>query len=71
MINIISISSNSVENITRICLEVSETVGNIERIKEKLIVKLPGKYNTIDDDLRTKIDEELTKSGFNYSPVIG
>jgi hypothetical protein len=59
-INIVSISSNYLDNSTKVVLETYEMVGTIERLKEKLILTLPGKFDN-PEDLNDAIDNELTK----------
>lgn len=71
MINIISISTNSISNTTKIGIEVYETRGTVEKMVDKLTVTLPGKYGSINDELRTLVDQELTKNGFIYNPTVG
>jgi hypothetical protein len=61
-INIISISSDYNDNSTKVVLETYEMVGTIERLKEKLILTLTGKFDN-PEDLNDAIDNELTKNG--------
>jgi hypothetical protein len=51
-------------------VEVLEMMGTIQRLKDKLIITLPGRYNNIDEDLMEKIDEELNKNGYNHNPTV-
>ena len=71
MINIESISTNSFSNTTKVVVEIYEYRGTIEKLKDKLVVNIPGKYETINDEFRSKLDEELTKNGFIYNPTTG
>lgn len=71
MINITSISTSSISNTTRVCVEVYQTKGTVEKMVDKLTITLSGKYNSINDELRTLIDQELTKNGFIYNPTVG
>lgn len=71
MINIVSISTNSISNTTKIVLEVFETKGTVERQIDKLIVTLTGRYDNINEELRNLIDAELKKNGFTYNPISG
>ena len=47
-INVTGIVVNNFENITKVTVEVLEMLGTIQRLKDKLIVTLPGRYNNID-----------------------
>jgi len=71
MINIISISTNSISNTTRVGVEIYQTIGTVEKLLDKLTVTLPGRYGSIDDELRTLVDQELIKNGFIYNPTVG
>lgn len=71
MINIVSISTNSISNTTKIVLEVFETKGTVERQIDKLIITLTGRYDNINEELRNLVDSELKKNGFNYNPISG
>ena len=66
---IISISNNVLENYTKITMEVYETIGTIEKLKDKLILTLKGRYNS-NEDLFNAMEEELNKNGFNYLPIV-
>jgi hypothetical protein len=69
-INVTGIVVNNFENITKVTVEVLEMMGTIQRLKDKLIITLPGRYNNIDEDLMEKIDEELNKNGYNHNPTV-
>ena len=71
MINILDISTNSISNTTKVGIEVYETKGTVEKMVDKLTITLPGKYLTVNDELRTLIDQELNKNGFIYNPTVG
>lgn len=69
-INVTGIVVNNFENITKVTVEVLEMMGTIQRLKDKLIVTLPGRYNNIDEELMEKIDEELSKNGYIHNPTV-
>jgi hypothetical protein len=71
MINIVSISTNSISNTSKIVLEVFETKGSIEKQIDRLVITLPGRYDSVTEELRTLIDAELVKNGFTYNPISG
>ena len=71
MINIVSISTNSISNTTKIVLEIFETKGTIERQIDKVVITIPGKYDSVTEELRNIIDQELQKNGLNYNPTFG
>lgn len=66
---IISISNNLLENYTKVTLEIYETCGTIEKLKDKLILTLKGKYDN-NEDLHDAMEKELTNNGFNYLPIV-
>ena len=69
-INVTNISVNYLENFTKVTLEIYTMQGTIEKLKDKLILTLPEKYNSIDDTLMNAIEIELSKNGFNYTPLV-
>ena len=69
-INVTGIVVNNFENITKVTVEVLEMMGTIQRLKDKLILTLPGRYNNIDEELMEKIDEELNKNGYIHNPTV-
>lgn len=69
-INVTNISVNYLENFTKVTLEIYTMQGTIEKLKDKLILTLPEKYNSIDDILMNAIEIELSKNGFNYTPLV-
>jgi molybdopterin biosynthesis enzyme MoaB len=69
-INVTNISVNYLEDSTKVTLEIYTMQGTVEKLKDKLILTLPGQYNSIDDKLMNTIEEELTKNGINYTPLV-
>lgn len=65
-LNVTNLSVNYYEDVTKVTVEIFEMVGTIERLKDKLILTLPGRIQSIDDELIQKIDEELEKNNYNY-----
>lgn len=68
-INVTNISVNYLENFTKVTLEIYTMQGTVEKLKDKLILTLPEKYNSIDETLMNAIESELSKNGFNYTPL--
>lgn len=71
MIVIQSLSTDSISNTTKVVVEIYEYRGTIERLADRLVINLKGKFESITDELRVLIDEELTKNGFNHNPITG
>lgn len=69
-IHVTNISVNYLEDSTKVTLEIYTMQGTIEKLKDKLILTLPGQYNSIDDSLMEIIGNELTRNGFNYTPLV-
>lgn len=68
-INVTNISVNYLENFTKVTLEIYTMQGTVEKLKDKLILTLPEKYNSIDEVLMNAIELELSKNGFDYTPL--
>lgn len=71
MYNIETLTNDSISNTTKVVVEIYEYKGSIEKLKDKLVINLKGKYESINDELRQLIEEELTKNGFLYNPTNG
>lgn len=69
-LNITNVSINFFEDITKVTVEVYEMRGSIERLKDKLLITLQGKYQQIDDVLLDMVEKEMTKNGFEYVPTV-
>jgi hypothetical protein len=66
-IKIVSLVTNFPESSTIVSLEIYENIGSIERLKDRLNLKLYEKYDTITDTLYDAIYAELEKNGFNLN----
>jgi hypothetical protein len=60
MIIITNTSVNHFEDVTTITAEVYETIGSIEKLKNKFIVNLPGQHT---GDLESLVYQELNNNG--------
>ena len=69
-IQVTNVSVNYLEDSTKITLEIYTMQGTVEKLKDKLILTLPGQYNSIDDTLMSAVEEELTRNGINYTPLV-
>ena len=70
MINVTGLSVNFYENVTKVTVEVYDMVGSLERLKDKLIITLPGQYQNIDEELLGKIEEQLNTNGYVHNPTL-
>lgn len=68
-LNVTNLSVNYYEDVTKVTVEIYEMMGTIEKFKDKLILTLAGRIQSIDDELLQKIDEELEKNNYNYLTV--
>lgn len=71
MINIMGLMINHAENFTKVTVEVTEMIGTMQRIKDRLIVTLPGKHQSIDEELIQLVDAELNRNGYEHNPTVG
>jgi hypothetical protein len=63
-LNITNVAVNYFEDVTKVTVEVYEMRGSIERLTDKLLITLQGKYQQIDDVLLDIIGKEMIKNGF-------
>lgn len=68
-LNITNLSVNYYDDVTKVTVEIYDMQGTIEKFRDKLILTLPGRIQSIDDELMQKVDEELTKNNYNYLSV--
>ena len=59
MINITQLTADHVADTTTITAEIYETVGSLQKVKDKVRVILSGIHTTINDDLMTLVDNEI------------
>jgi hypothetical protein len=69
-LNITNVAVNYFEDVTKVTVEVYEMRGSIERLTDKLLITLQGKYQQVDDVLLDIIGKEMIKNGFEYAPTI-
>lgn len=60
MIIITNTSVNHYEDVTAVTVEVYETIGSVEKLKNKFIVNLPGQHT---EDLQSLVYHELNNNG--------
>lgn len=63
MINITQLTADHVADTTTITAEIYETVGSLQKVKDKVRVILSGIHTTINDDLMTLVDNEIRNNG--------
>jgi len=69
-INVTNVTVNYLEDVTKVTLEIYGMRGTIEQLKDKLILSLPGKFNSINDELMDAVEKELIKNGIDYTPTV-
>ena len=63
MINITQLTVDHIADTTTITAEIYETVGSLQKVKDKVRVILTGIHTTINDDLMTLVDNEIKNNG--------
>jgi hypothetical protein len=63
MINITQLTADHVADTTTITAEIYETVGSLQKVKDKVRIILSGIHTTINDDLMTLVDNEIKNNG--------
>ena len=63
MINITQLTADHVADTTTITAEIYETVGSLQKVKDKVRVILSGIHTKINDDLMTLVDNEIKNNG--------
>ena len=63
MINITQLTADHVADTTTITAEIYETVGSLQKVKDKVRIILSGIHTTINDNLMTLVDNEIKNNG--------
>jgi hypothetical protein len=63
MINITQLTADHIADTTTITAEIYETVGTIQKVKDKVKVVLQGIHTTIDNTLLQLVEEEIKNNG--------
>lgn len=65
MIRLVSLSTNDLDNVTKIRIEIFESLGTLMRLKDTLELTLKGIFN-YGEELDEAIGEELQRNNYEY-----
>ena len=65
MIRILSVATNTVDNVTKVKIEIFESLGTMLRLKDTLELTLKGIYQ-YGEELDEAIGEELQRNNYEY-----
>ena len=67
-IKVLAMATDYVTNVTQVTVQITENVGRIVRIKEELVVPLPGRFEQINEPMMEALFAELEAHGLDPFP---
>lgn len=69
-LKVTAMSTDFVTNITQVTVQITENVGRLVRIKDELVVALPGRYEQINEPMMEALFAELQAHGLDPFPEV-
>lgn len=67
-VNVLSLSTDYVTNVTEVKVELTENIGRITRVKDTLVVTIAGRHESLTDELMDLVFDELEANGIEPFP---
>jgi hypothetical protein len=67
-IKILAMATDYTTNVTQVTVQITENVGRIVRIKDELVVPLPGRFELINEPMMEALYAELEAHGLAPFP---
>ncbi len=67
-VNVLSLATDYVTNVTEVKVEITENIGRVSRVKDVLVVTIAGRHESLTDDLMDEVFDELEANGLNPFP---
>ena len=67
-LKVIAMSTDFVTNVTQVTVQITENIGRLVRIKDELVVPLPGRYEQINEPMMEALFAELQAHGLDPFP---
>lgn len=67
-IKVLSMATDYTTNVTQVTIQITENVGRIVRIKDELVVPLPGRFEQINEPMMEALFAELEAHGLDPFP---
>jgi len=67
-IKIMAMATDYENNVTQVTVQITENVGRIVRIKDTLVVPLPGRFEQINEPMMEALFTELQAHGLDPFP---
>lgn len=68
-IKVLAMATDYTTNVTQVTVQITENVGRIVRIKDEMIVPLPGRFEQINEPMMEALFAELEAHGLDPFPV--
>lgn len=67
-VNVLSLATDYVTNVTEVKVELTENIGRVTRVSDVLVVTLAGRHESLTDELMDSVFDELEANGINPFP---
>lgn len=67
-LKVIAMSTDYTTNVTQVTVQITENVGRLVRIKDELVVPLPGRFEQINEPMMEALFAELEAHGLDPFP---
>lgn len=68
-VKVLSMSTDYLTNVTEVKVEITENVGRVSRVRDTLVVTIPGRHEGVTDDLMELVFDELEANGLDPFPA--
>jgi hypothetical protein len=68
-IKVLAMATDYTTNVTQVTVQITENVGRIVRIKDEMIVPLPGRFEQINEPMMEALFAELEAHGLDPFPT--
>lgn len=67
-VKILAMATDYTTNVTQVTLQITENIGRLVRVKEELVIPLPGRFEQIDEPMMEAVFAELQTAGLDPFP---
>lgn len=67
-VKVIAMATDFVTNVTQVTVQLTENVGRLVRVKDELVVPLPGRFEQINEPMMEALFAELQAHGLDPFP---
>lgn len=69
-LKVIAMATDYTTNVTQVTVQITENLGRLVRIKDELVVPLPGRFEQINEPMMEALFAELEAHGLDPFPEV-